>query len=102
MTTCIFHRSGELIDGFDIAGHSGYAEAGSDIVCSAVSTASHMAMLGIEQVLGIRCKSHHDAKKGRMRFTASDPEKAQPFFRALEEELVEIERQYPEYFRVVS
>ena len=37
MTTITFHMEGSRITGFDASGHSGYAAAGSDIVCAAVS-----------------------------------------------------------------
>ena len=35
MTTVTFLTEGKRIIGFDAKGHSGYAEAGSDIVCAA-------------------------------------------------------------------
>ena len=38
MTRCEFFTEDERITGFTVFGHSGYAEAGSDIVCAAVST----------------------------------------------------------------
>ena len=39
-----FYRSGRDISGFRIVGHSGYADSGSDIVCSAVSSAVQFAV----------------------------------------------------------
>lgn len=39
MTILRIYRKGTLYTGFECKGHSGYAEAGSDIVCAAVSTA---------------------------------------------------------------
>ena len=36
MTTVTFLTEGKRIIGFDAKGHSGYSEAGSDIVCGAV------------------------------------------------------------------
>ena len=42
MVTVTFYRSGDLLQGFKISGHSGYAQEGSDIVCAAVSSASLM------------------------------------------------------------
>ena len=37
MTKCEFFRDNERITGFSVSGHSGYAEAGQDIVCAGVS-----------------------------------------------------------------
>lgn len=34
-----FFRSGEMLTGFEIKGHAGFAENGSDVVCAAVSSA---------------------------------------------------------------
>ena len=37
MTRCEFFTENDRITGFSISGHSGYAEAGQDIVCAAAS-----------------------------------------------------------------
>ncbi len=39
--------------GFEAVGHTGYAEEGSDIVCSGVSAVTQTAAMGIIEVLGI-------------------------------------------------
>ena len=56
MTKCEFFTEGDRITGFSVSGHSGYAEAGSDIVCAAVSTAVTMAEATIQQVCGAKAK----------------------------------------------
>ena len=52
MTRCEFFTENDRINGFSISGHSGYAEAGSDIVCAAVSAAVAMAEATINDVCG--------------------------------------------------
>ena len=42
MTNLRIFRNGEHYTGFECLGHSGYAQSGEDIVCSAVSTAVQM------------------------------------------------------------
>ena len=42
------------LTGFEIKGHSGYAEEGSDIVCSAVSILSVTCLNSLESLCGIR------------------------------------------------
>lgn len=101
MTTAIFFRRDGLITGFEIKGHAGYAQSGADIVCSAISTASHMAVLGLEKVLGIACKTKVDDDRGYLRCFVADVPASQVLLRTLEEELVEIFRKYPEYVRVL-
>ncbi|MDE6833201.1 MAG: ribosomal-processing cysteine protease Prp [Ruminococcus sp.] len=39
-----FYHSDGLLKGFDISGHAGYAESGSDIVCASVSSAVQFAV----------------------------------------------------------
>ncbi len=53
MTTVTFHSAQGRIDGFVVEGHSGYAEAGSDVVCAAVSAAVGLVECTINEVLGL-------------------------------------------------
>ena len=47
MTKIVFYRSGGVFYGFEEMGHSGYGEAGDDILCAALSA---MTMLIINTV----------------------------------------------------
>ena len=50
MITITMHRDKkDRYTGFTIKGHADYDEAGSDIVCAAVSALSQTALLGIMQ-----------------------------------------------------
>jgi uncharacterized protein YsxB (DUF464 family) len=51
MTTATIFRDAQGIVGFEIKGHTDYAEAGSDIVCSAVSAIAQTAVLGLQEIL---------------------------------------------------
>jgi uncharacterized protein YsxB (DUF464 family) len=53
MTTVTFHLEGDRIIGFDCEGHSGYADAGADIVCAAVTSAVRMTGTTVNDVLGL-------------------------------------------------
>ena len=53
MTTIKFLTEGKRITGFDVSGHSGYAEAGADIVCAAVTSAVRLTEATINDVLGL-------------------------------------------------
>ena len=48
----IFKKEGKILE-YQIKGHSHYAEQGQDIVCSAISTAGQMALVGLKEVLKI-------------------------------------------------
>ena len=56
MTRCEFFTEDERITGFSVSGHSGYAEAGSDIVCAAISAVVTMVEATINDVCGAKAK----------------------------------------------
>lgn len=53
MITSKFYIKNHKIIGFHVSGHAGYAEHGSDIICSAVSVLSMSIANGITEVLKI-------------------------------------------------
>ncbi len=53
MTTVTFHTEGSRITGFDAVGHSGYAAAGEDIVCAAVTSTVRLVECVLNDVMGI-------------------------------------------------
>ena len=53
MTTIRFLTEGKRICGFEVTGHSGYGEAGSDIVCAAVTSAVRLTETTINDVFGL-------------------------------------------------
>jgi len=64
MTTATFFTDGKRIVGFDISGHSGYAEAGSDIVCAAVTSAVRLTEATINDVFGLAASVRVREKNG--------------------------------------
>ena len=53
MTTVTFHSAAGRLDGFAVNGHSGYAEAGADIVCAAISAAVGLTECTVNEVMGL-------------------------------------------------
>ena len=66
MTTVTFHSAGGRVDGFLVEGHSGYAEAGADIVCAAVSAAVGLTECTINEVLGLGAPVRASEKDARI------------------------------------
>ncbi len=52
------------ITGFEIKGHSGYAEEGRDIICSAVSVTAYTAAGALDELVGM--KDCYDESDGHM------------------------------------
>ena len=63
MTTITFFTEGSRITGFDTVGHSGYAEAGADIVCAAVTSAIRVTECPLNDVMGLSASVNVDEKK---------------------------------------
>ena len=69
MTRCEFFTDKDRITGFSVSGHSGYAEAGSDIVCAAVSAVVTMAEATINDVCGAKAKVRVKEEDARITLT---------------------------------
>ena len=54
MTTVTFHTEGSRLTGFTARGHSGFAPAGEDIVCAAVTSAVRLVECTVNDVMGLR------------------------------------------------
>ena len=55
MIRAVFTVQDKLVTGFEISGHSGFSEQGSDIVCAAVSSAAYMTANTITDVQELDC-----------------------------------------------
>ena len=66
MTTVTFHSADSRLDGFVVEGHSGYAEAGADIVCAAISAAVGLTECTINEVLGLGAPVKAQEKSARI------------------------------------
>ena len=104
MTTVEFFDRDGRISGFSVSGHSGYGEAGTDIVCAAVSTAVQFAECTISDVLGNRVKTKVNEEEARITLTlpgvCEDEEAVQAVLAGMMLTLCELRDQYPEYIEV--
>ena len=66
MTTVTFHSADSRLDGFVVEGHSGYAEAGADIVCAAISAAVGLTECTINEVMGLGAAVKAKEKSARI------------------------------------
>ena len=58
---------------FEVSGHSGYAEAGSDIVCAAISILTINTMNAIEQFTDVDFTQEVDEEACSIRFMVEEP-----------------------------
>ena len=57
MTKITIFKKDDIIWSYQVKGHSGFAEEGRDIVCSAVATATQMTLVGLKEVLKLKVES---------------------------------------------
>ena len=101
MTRCEFFTENDRITGFSISGHSGYAEAGQDIVCAAVSAVVTMAEATINDVCGAKAKVRVKDEQARISLTlpasCDEEETVQAVLAGMMITLSGMRDDYPEY-----
>lgn len=103
MTRCILYLDGAgNYTGFSVRGHAGYAEAGSDIVCAAVSTLTTTCINAMESVAKVtpRVTGGTDGALGAVipkDITAAQLHDCQVLLGALRQGLADLVEGYPRY-----
>ena len=73
MTNLRVFRKDKLFIGFECEGHSGYGEAGSDIVCAAISTAVQYCINCGEKIDRVPMRLAVDEDRAFIRCTGDEP-----------------------------
>ena len=106
MTKCEFFTEDDRITGFSVSGHSGYAEAGQDIVCAAVSAVVSMAEATINEVCGAKAKVRVKDEDARVTLTlpvsCDEEESVQAVLAGMMITLCGIRDDYPDYIEVLE
>ena len=97
---------GERITGFSVSGHSGYAEAGSDIVCAAISAVVTMAEATINDVCGAKAKVRVKEQDARVTLTlptsCDEEETVQAVLAGMMVTLISLAEDHPDYIEVLE
>ena len=106
MTRCEFFTEGDRLTGFSISGHSGYAEAGQDIVCAAISAVVTMAEATITDVCGAKAKVRVKDEQARISLTlpvsCDEEETVQAVLAGMMITLAGMRDDYPDYIEVLE
>ena len=96
----------DRITGFSVSGHSGYAEAGSDIVCAAISAVVTMAEATINEVCGAKAKVRVKEEDARVTLTlpasCDEEESIQAVLAGMLLTLCSLRDDYPDYIEVLE
>ncbi len=106
MTRCEFFTEGDRITGFSVSGHSGYSEAGSDIVCAAITAVVTMAEATINDVCGAKAKVRVKDADARITLTlpasCDEEESVQAVLAGMMLTLCSLRDDYPDYIEVLE
>ena len=106
MTRCEFFTEDDRITGFTISGHSGYAEAGQDISCAAISAVVTMAEATINDVCGAKAKVRVKDADARISLTlpasCDEEESVQAVLAGMMLTLCSMRDDYPDYIEVLE
>ena len=106
MTRCEFFTEDDRITGFTVSGHSGYGEAGTDIVCAAVSAVVTMAEATINDVCGAKAKVRVKDEDARITLTlpasCDEEDTVQAVLAGMMLTLVGMRDDYPDYIEVLE
>ena len=106
MTRCEFFTEEDRITGFSVSGHSGYAEAGSDIICAAITALVTMAEATINDVCGAKAKVRVKQEDARVTLTlptsCDEEETVQAVLAGMLLTLCSLRDDYPDYIEVLE
>ncbi len=106
MTTISFHMEDARLCGFTVEGHSGYAAAGEDIVCAAITSAVRLTECAINEVLGLSAAVKVREASISLRIPGGlneqDEHTCQNLLVALMVYLTQLHEEYPAFVSVVE
>ena len=96
----IFSQSDGKISGFSVAGHSGTADRGQDIVCAGVSSLTQTALLGRGEYLHREMDYSLASGKLTMKLKGAPDDLTESILETMLLGLIEIEKISPEAVRI--
>jgi len=106
MTNVQLYRKNQNIVKVKVFGHSGYAEAGSDIVCASISSLAEALIIGIKEVLRIDAISSINEEEASLEISLpndlnnEDLDKSQILFKTFERSIRGVAKEYPKYIKI--
>ena len=106
-TVTFVKRSDGALIGYSAIGHSGYAEAGADIVCAAISALTQTTLNGLKNILKAPVMFDQDDDgafiEAKLTSEASEAQiqQAQLLLLTMQEGLQAIETEHPRNLRVI-
>ncbi|MDO5022416.1 MAG: ribosomal-processing cysteine protease Prp [Eubacteriales bacterium] len=102
-TVSLFKVKGRLC-GFQIKGHTGYAQAGEDIVCAALSFLSITCANALEQIAKVIPDTDTDEETGYLKVQLEEHllnKQTDTIFQVFHLGVQQLSDSYPEYIRIL-
>ncbi len=97
MIRVTLHTRGGQITGFECSGHAGYAQAGNDIVCAAVSVLTVTCANALETVAHVKPLVKASEGKMLLALPHGSGREAQIILQTLRQGLRDLKDEYPDY-----
>lgn len=97
MTEVRFYSFKNKLIGFEISGHSGYAEEGNDIVCAAVSSCAYMVINTITDIIGVNAQVEVSDAHLNFSVSANDSDKISEIMQGFEMHVKALADDYKNY-----
>ncbi|MDO5124367.1 MAG: ribosomal-processing cysteine protease Prp [Eubacteriales bacterium] len=101
MIKASFIMEADTVCGFEIRGHSGFSEEGTDIVCAAVSSAAYMTANTVTEVLHLEADIQVSQAKLSLKLKKDVAPKAQDVLKGFLLHLKGLEEQYPQNITLI-
>ena len=106
MTRCEFFTENDRITGFSVSGHSGYSEAGTDIVCASITAVVTMAEATINDVCGAKAKVRVGEDEARITLklpkSCDEEETVQAVLAGMMVTLINLQEDYSDFIEVLE
>ncbi len=99
--TDFFLKHGSLL-GFQVSGHSDLAEAGTDILCAAVSSAAYMAVNTVTEVLHIEAEVHAEDGFMFLKIPESSVASCAAILKGFRLHMAALQEQYPKNIHLID
>ena len=103
MTTVKLIKNGDATVGFDVSGHSGYAESGSDIVCAAITSSVSLVETILNDSFDAGADVTVDPNTARITLMLNKScDKCHSVLKAFERHVRSISEEYPKYIKILE
>ena len=99
----LYHSKDGAQLGFNIKGHAGYAQSGSDIVCAAVSSSAYLVANTIIEVMGVEADATVDENGEMTVLVPKDSAiKTKEILLGFKIHIEELQKQYPKNVTITT